>query len=456
MDYLLGGDVRGDCDDIDEDGGALDEEDEEEEGEEEEETKERRGALGASVGPAHETRAYDSRVVLEIGCGSGSSCLPIIQRYRDAISRGGGMRRRCASYANDTTGSCHGGGTSDETRHGGMARCRHRRRRTRGADRGIAVLLACDSSPVAVSTTRRLVVVDDDDDIYAGSTGGGCHDRTEEDDNANHRNHRRRLMAFEAFVADPSLTDNEETGVVVGTDVVDDYHDGTTFPSRVFSAYERAMSKIGGGEDDELGGGLGAERDIAFEGGRGRVVGVVLMIFVLSAVVPRRVRRFLDRVFEITNAGGRVCFRDYGRELPGDADFESIQSPFLTSDDSWLIVPPSIKISSFFSPSFYMDYPSLIVYDMPMLRFDPSASRGCADVTTVTDDNGYSNHVGDPVFVRGEGTIARFFSVDAVRSLFESVGFETLELRYCTVYNRNRKTGQEMKRVFVHGVFLKP
>jgi hypothetical protein len=112
-------------------------------------------------------------------------------------------------------------------------------------------------------------------------------------------------------------------------------------------------------------------------------------------------------------------------------------SAFVTMDVSYRGTPISNQYIPLFllamtpgsSPSFYMDYPSLIVYDMPMLRFDPSASQGCADVTTVTDDIGYSDHVGDPVFVRGEGTIARFFSVKAAQSLFESVGFETLELR---------------------------
>ena len=90
-----------------------------------------------------------------------------------------------------------------------------------------------------------------------------------------------------------------------------------------------------------------------------------------------------------------------------------------------------------------------------MLRFEPSASRNFAGASTNNDTNA-GDDVSDPVFVRGEGTIARFFSVASARSLFESVGFDTLELRYCTVYNRNRKTGQEMKRVFVHGVFRKP
>ena len=77
-----------------------------------------------------------------------------------------------------------------------------------------------------------------------------------------------------------------------------------------------------------------------------------------------------------------------------------------------------------------------------MLRFDPGSRKSSASE--------------DPVFVRGEGTIARFFSVETTKELFESAGFTTLELRYCTVFNHNRKTGQKMKRVFVHGVFEKP
>ena len=83
------------------------------------------------------------------------------------------------------------------------------------------------------------------------------------------------------------------------------------------------------------------------------------------------------------------------------------------------------------------------VYDLPMLRFAPSAA--CK-----------SDASDDPVFLRGERTIARFFSIESAKDLFESAGFATVELRYCTVYNHNRKTMQKLKRVFVHGVFKKP
>ena len=118
------------------------------------------------------------------------------------------------------------------------------------------------------------------------------------------------------------------------------------------------------------------------------------MVFVLSAVTPSRVERFLEQIYQTTKPGGKVCFRDYG------------------------------------------------LYDMPMLRFDSTAE--CK-----SDGD-------DPVFVRGEGTIARFFSIESTRELFETAGFTPVELRYCTVFNNNRKTGQKLKRVFVHGVFEKP
>ncbi len=67
----------------------------------------------------------DDRVILEIGCGSGSSCVLIIQRHREAMVQEG-------------TG-CDGAAA----RPG-----RQRRRRPRRT-----VLLACDSSRVAVDTT---------------------------------------------------------------------------------------------------------------------------------------------------------------------------------------------------------------------------------------------------------------------------------------------------------------
>ena len=257
----------------------------------------------ASAGDALEDSRIDEggggdKILLEIGCGSGSSCIPIIKH-------------------------CPGG---DDTK------VKH-------------VLLACDSSPVAVETTRRYM------------------DKTIEKEGLDGK------FSFGTFVSDPSLCE-EETEV--------------SFMEDVKSAYNSLVAS--NNEDDQVNGLTASE---------GGVVGITLMVFVLSAVTPSRVCRFLDQVYQTTKAGGKVCFRDYG------------------------------------------------VYDMPMLRFDSSAA--CKSTTS-----------DDPVFVRGEGTIARFFSVETARELFEAAGFTAVELRYCTVFNNNRKTGQKLKRVFVHGVFEKP
>jgi methyltransferase-like protein 6 len=44
--------------------------------------------------------------------------------------------------------------------------------------------------------------------------------------------------------------------------------------------------------------------------------------------------------------------------------------------------------------------------------------------------------------------------------MFENAGFEMAEgseaVRYCCVRNTNRKKGVEMRRVFVHGEFVRP
>jgi len=236
------------------------------------------------------------RVVLEVGCGSGSTCVPIIKE----------CSKRC-DMVNENI-----------------------------------ILLACDCSTTAVETTRRFI-----DGLV--------------------ENESLRRPHFASFDADPSLTIDESP----------------PFLSQVKSAHDDLM------RDTELAGQLVANGDIG-------VAGIVLLVFVLSAVTPTRVNRFVQQIHETTAPGGKVCFRDYG------------------------------------------------LYDLPMLRFD---SQACCRSST---------SLGDPVYLRGEGTIARFFTLESTRAIFESAGFTTCELRYCTVYNINRKTRQKLKRVFVHGVFVKP
>ena len=49
-----------------------------------------------------------------------------------------------------------------------------------------------------------------------------------------------------------------------------------------------------------------------------------------------------------------------------------------------------------------------------------------------------------------------FFSLEDLGDRAERAGFDIEELRYICVINRNKKTGKELRRVFVHGVFVKP
>jgi len=166
------------------------------------------------------------RILLEIGCGSGSSCIPIIKRCSEI---------ECAGVPGDE-------GDNKEQKN---------------------VLLACDSSPVAVETTRRFIdKMMEKDDVVAKS----------------------RDLSFGVFVADPSLCAGES--------------DNVPFLHEVKSAYEQLTSKGPDGPDD-------VDRGI---------VGIVLMVFVLSAVTPSRVDRFLQQVYRTMKPGGKVCFRDYGKK----------------------------------------------------------------------------------------------------------------------------------------------
>ncbi|KAG1674474.1 hypothetical protein FOA52_003079 [Chlamydomonas sp. UWO 241] len=60
------------------------------------------------------------------------------------------------------------------------------------------------------------------------------------------------------------------------------------------------------------------------------------------------------------------------------------------------------------------------------------------------------------MYKRGDGTLAYFFSLDDLSGKAEAAGLEVVEAKYVCVVNRNKKTGVELRRVFVHGVFRKP
>uniref|UniRef100_A0A7N0V1C2 tRNA N(3)-methylcytidine methyltransferase n=1 Tax=Kalanchoe fedtschenkoi TaxID=63787 RepID=A0A7N0V1C2_KALFE len=119
-------------------------------------------------------------------------------------------------------------------------------------------------------------------------------------------------------------------------------------------------------------------------------VDFVTLIFTLSAVPPDRMLRAITECFNALKPGGLIFFRDYG------------------------------------------------LYDMTMLRFDPSQKLGARE------------------YVRSDGTLSYFFCLDTVRKLFTDVGFKELDLDYCCVKSVNRRKGKSMRRVWVHGKFQKP
>lgn len=226
------------------------------------------------------------RLVLEVGCGSGSSCLPIL--------------RNC----------------SEST-----------------------IILACDCSAKAVDVCKSVVQSSIDS------------------------------KNFGAFVSDPSLESDESD---------------TSFAQDVKAAHMQLLTEETITNNDDTVG----------------LADIVLMVFVLSAVPPKRVPRFMKQIYDAVKCGGKVCFRDYA------------------------------------------------LYDLPMMRFKETHSIN----STCSDSDGKTPRL----YERGDGTLSRFFSLDTIRDIFEPAGFIMEELRYATVFNNNRKTGERLKRAFVHAVFRKP
>lgn len=60
------------------------------------------------------------------------------------------------------------------------------------------------------------------------------------------------------------------------------------------------------------------------------------------------------------------------------------------------------------------------------------------------------------LYRRGDGTLAYFYTAEELSGLAEAAGLEVEECNYVCVVNKNRKTGQLLRRAFVHGVFKKP
>eukprot|EP00879_Flechtneria_rotunda_P012180 GHRR01012721.1.p1 GENE.GHRR01012721.1~~GHRR01012721.1.p1 ORF type:complete len:331 (+),score=117.39 GHRR01012721.1:767-1759(+) len=78
------------------------------------------------------------------------------------------------------------------------------------------------------------------------------------------------------------------------------------------------------------------------------------------------------------------------------------------------------------------------LYDMVQLRIPPEQC------------------IGRHLYRRSDGTLAYFYTCDELSELTKAAGFEVIECEYVCVVNRNRRSGQELRRAFVHGMFRKP
>jgi hypothetical protein len=64
--------------------------------------------------------------------------------------------------------------------------------------------------------------------------------------------------------------------------------------------------------------------------------------------------------------------------------------------------------------------------------------------------------IGRHLYRRGDATLAYFYTTEELAGLAVAAGLEVVECEYVCVVNRNRKTGQALRRAFVHGVFRNP
>ena len=97
------------------------------------------------------------------------------------------------------------------------------------------------------------------------------------------------------------------------------------------------------------------------------------------------------------------------------------------------------NIISVLQPGGFLCFRDYGLYDMTMLRFSPSQEVE-----------------GGRCFRRGDGTLSTYFEVNQVKAMFESEGFTVESMKYALVQNVNRKTGEVMRRCFVHGVVRRP
>jgi SAM-dependent methyltransferase len=93
------------------------------------------------------------------------------------------------------------------------------------------------------------------------------------------------------------------------------------------------------------------------------------------------------------------------------------------------------NISNVLCSGSYVLFRDYGVYDMTMFR--------------------HTKRLGENLYERSDGTLSYYFDIQYLENLASSCGFQVVEIKYATVLNRNRKSGIEMRRVFLHAVLQK-
>ncbi|CAO3633273.1 unnamed protein product [Cunninghamella echinulata] len=119
---------------------------------------------------------------------------------------------------------------------------------------------------------------------------------------------------------------------------------------------------------------------------------LVSAIFVLSAIPPEKLHMAIENIFKVLKPGGQVLLRDYG------------------------------------------------IYDEAQVKFSLTSDKKL-------DEN---------LYVRQDGTMSYFFSLDDIQSRFEKVGFKTIKNEYVYRETKNRKLEMVVDRIFVQAKFQKP
>ncbi|KAI7858054.1 S-adenosyl-L-methionine-dependent methyltransferase [Circinella umbellata] len=119
---------------------------------------------------------------------------------------------------------------------------------------------------------------------------------------------------------------------------------------------------------------------------------LVSALFVFSAIPPEKMQSAIKNIYQVLKPGGYILFRDYG------------------------------------------------LYDQAQIKF-------CKASDKKLDEN---------LYVRQDGTMSYFFSVEDLSSRFEAEGFKTVKNEYIYRETNNRRLELSVDRIFVQAKFQKP